>query len=148
MNHHNIGVFWGPYTSSTAPKIIFACWRGCQPSIQGVGVERKASCGALGGPFCRRRPWSAMVVLVNVGHWRHMSDWPTVGIVKIVYGSIFYSYVDPIHSCSWHLTRQPNKKVLDPRTWAFSCFVCPVFHGTPLSNQNVNFCHFFFGLTA
>ncbi len=31
----------------------------------------------------------AMVVLVDVGRWRLTSDQPTVGIVKIVYGSIF-----------------------------------------------------------
>ncbi len=27
MNCHNIGVFWGPYTPSTAPKIIVWVWR-------------------------------------------------------------------------------------------------------------------------
>ncbi len=59
-----------------------------------------------------------MVVLVDVGHWRRTSDWPTVGIVEIVYGSnFFYSYVDPIHSC--HLTRQLNKEDLDLRTLSF-----------------------------
>jgi hypothetical protein len=40
-----------------------------------------------------------MVVLVNVGCWRLTSDLPTVGIVKIVYGSNYFnSYVDPIRS--------------------------------------------------
>jgi hypothetical protein len=40
-----------------------------------------------------------MVVLVDDGSWRLTSDQPTVGIVKIVYGSnFFYSYVDPIYS--------------------------------------------------
>ncbi len=42
------------------------------------------------GPF---PPAAAMVcygcVVVNVGHWRLTSDQPTVGIVIIVYGSIF-----------------------------------------------------------
>jgi hypothetical protein len=62
-------------------------------------VERKASCGALGGHFCQRRPRSAMVVLVDVGRWRLTSDQWTVGIVEIDYGSIFfYSYVEPIYS--------------------------------------------------
>ncbi len=42
----------------------------------------------------------------------------------------FYSYVDPIHS--WHLTRQLNKEDLDLCTWAFSCFLCPGFHGRSL----------------
>jgi hypothetical protein len=45
--------------------------------------------GVQGGHIRRRRPWSAMVVLVVVGRWRLTSDQPTVGIVKIVYGSIF-----------------------------------------------------------
>jgi hypothetical protein len=81
------------------PKIISACLGGFCLSIRGVSAERKASCGELGGHFCRWQPWSAMVVLVVVGRWRLMSDQSTVGIVKIVYGSIyFYSYVDPVHS--------------------------------------------------
>jgi hypothetical protein len=42
-----------------------------------VGAERKASCGALGGQFRQRRLWLAMVVLVDVGHWRRTSDRPT-----------------------------------------------------------------------
>jgi hypothetical protein len=58
--------------------------------IQLLGAERKASCGALGGHFCWRQPWSATVVLVVVGRWRLTSDQPTVGIVTIVYGSIFF----------------------------------------------------------
>ncbi len=29
MHCHNIGVFWGPYTTSTAPKIISACLGSC-----------------------------------------------------------------------------------------------------------------------
>ncbi len=89
MNGHNIGVFWGPYTPSTAPKNISACLGGYHPSIRHVSVERKASCGALRGRFHLQRPWSAMVVLVNVGRWRLTSDRPTVGIVKIVYESFF-----------------------------------------------------------
>ncbi len=72
------------------PKIIPACSGDCCPSIRHVGTERKASCGALGGHFRRRRPWLTMVVLVVVGRWRLTSDQPTVGIVKIVYGSIFF----------------------------------------------------------
>ncbi len=129
INCHNIGVFWGPYTPSTAPKIIPACLGGCRPSIWHVSMEHKASCGVLGVHFRWRRPWLAMVVLVNVGRWRLTSDRPTVGIVKIVYGSIFfYSYADPIHS--WHLTRQLNTEDLDLRTFAFSWFLCPVFNGS------------------
>ncbi len=126
MHRHNIGVFWGPYTPITAPKIISSCLGGCCPSIQHFGAECKASCGALGGHFCRRRQWSAMVVLVNVGRWRLTSDLPTVGIVKIFYGSSFYSYVDPINS--WHLTWQLEKEDLDLRTFVFSWFLCPVLY--------------------
>ncbi len=82
-----------------SPKNISACLGGYRPSISRVGAERKASCRALGGHFRRRRLWLAMVVLVDVGRWRRMSDQPTVGIVEIVYGSnFFYSYVDPIYS--------------------------------------------------
>ncbi len=51
VNHHNIGVFWGPYTLSTVPKIIPACLGGCRPSIWCISAEHKASCGALGGRF-------------------------------------------------------------------------------------------------
>ncbi len=128
---HNIGVFWGPYTPSTAPKIISACLGGYPPSIQRIGMERKALCGALGSLFCWQRQWLAMVVLVDVDHWRLTSDQPDVGIVKIVHGSFFYSYVDPINS--WHLTRQLKKEDLDLHTFAFSWFLCPNFNGIYLS---------------
>ncbi len=47
---------------------------GCRLSIQCIGTKRKASFGALGGHFCRRLPWPAMVVLFNVGHWKLTSD--------------------------------------------------------------------------
>jgi hypothetical protein len=86
------------HTLLTAPTIIAACLGGCCPSIRLADAERKVSCGALGGHYRRRRPWLAMVVLVDVGRWRLTSDQPTVGIVEIVYGRIFYSYVNPIHS--------------------------------------------------
>ncbi len=76
-NRHNIGVFWGPYSPSTTPKIISACPGGYPTSIWRVGAEQKVSCGALGGHFHRRRLWSAMVVLVDVVRWRHTSDRPT-----------------------------------------------------------------------
>jgi hypothetical protein len=51
----------------TAPKIISACLGAYRPSIGRVGAERKVSCGGLGGRFRRRRPWSAMVVMVVGG---------------------------------------------------------------------------------
>ncbi len=89
MHCHNIIVFWGPYTPSTASKIISTCLGGYLPSIQCIGVEQKASCGALGGHIRWQQPWSAMVVLVDVGSWRQRQI-STVGILKIIYGSIFF----------------------------------------------------------
>ncbi len=89
MHRHNIGMFWGPYTPSTASNIISVWSGGCCPSIRCVGAEQMASCGALGGHVHRWKPWFAMVVWVNVGSWRLTSDRPTVGIVKIVYGRFF-----------------------------------------------------------
>ncbi len=74
----------------TAPKIISACSGGYRPSIRCVGMEQKVSCGALGGRFHRKRLWSAMVVMIDVGRWGRTSDRSTVGIVEIVYGSIFF----------------------------------------------------------
>jgi hypothetical protein len=56
MHRHNIEVFWGPYTSSTPPKIIPACSGGCCPSIWCIGPGCKASCGAPGCHFRLRRP--------------------------------------------------------------------------------------------
>ncbi len=138
MHRHNIGVFWGPYTPSTAAKITSACLGGYRPSIRHVCAQRKASCGALGGHYCRQRQWLAMVVSVDVGSWRLTSDRPTVGIVKTVYISIFFhSYVDPIYS--WHLTRQLNKEDLHLCTFAFSWFLCPVFYGNlPTKGEFIN----------
>ncbi len=42
------------------------------------------------GLFLPVAAMAAMVVLVDVGRWRLTSDQPTVGIVKIVYGNIFF----------------------------------------------------------
>jgi hypothetical protein len=39
------------------PKIISTSSGGCKLFIWSIGTERKASCGALGGHFHRRRPW-------------------------------------------------------------------------------------------
>ncbi len=57
--HHcrNKGARWGPYTPSTPQKITSASLRGRNLFIWSAGAERKASCGALGGRFRRRRPW-------------------------------------------------------------------------------------------
>ncbi len=134
MHHHKIEVFWRPWTPQQPPKNISACLGGYRPSIWHVGAEQKVSCGALGGHFCRQWLWLAMVVIVDVSHWRRTSDQPTVGIVKNDYGSIlFYSYIDPIHS--WHLTRQLNKEDLDLRTLTFKCFLCPIFYGSKIAWQ-------------
>ncbi len=82
------------------------CWRGAQGLM-----------GGARGPFL---PATALVDYGCVG-W----CWPLeayvrltyLGIEKKIYGGIFYSYVDPIHS--WHLTRQLNKEDLDLCTWVF-----------------------------
>jgi hypothetical protein len=51
------GVLWGPYTPSTPQNITSISSEGCKLFIWSVSAEHKASCGALGGHFCRRRPW-------------------------------------------------------------------------------------------
>ncbi len=131
---HNRRVFWGSYTPSTAPKIISACSGGCRQSIWHIGAERKVSWGALRGHFCQQQPWSAMVVLVLVGCCRLTSDQPTVGIVKIVYWIIFYSYVHPIHS--WHLTWQPKREIPKKANWSFRLCLNPVLNGSYLAAEN------------
>ncbi len=81
---------WGHTHPLHPPKLYPLAPGYCNPSIWCIGVEHKASCGALEGYFCWCRPWSAMVVLVVVSHWRLTSDQPTVGIVKTVNGSNFF----------------------------------------------------------
>ncbi len=95
--------------------------------------------GAQGLMWSTRGPFPPAAAMVGYGcvGW----CWPLeayvrstyLGIVKIVYGSISFFYVDPIHS--WHLTRQLNKEDLDLRTWAFRCFLCPVFYGCYFINS-------------
>ncbi len=51
------------------PKIISACLGGCHPSIQCICAVCKASCGLLGGNFCRQQPrlwqlWHQLCVVV------------------------------------------------------------------------------------
>jgi hypothetical protein len=68
-----------------------------------------------------------MVVLVDDGSWRRTADQPTVGIVEIVYGSIF-SFLRISHTI---LTSDlsANKEELDLHTYNISWFLCPVFYG-------------------
>jgi hypothetical protein len=91
-SNHKLPGHWGVlraiHTLNTL-KVISACLYGCGPYIQCVDAERKASCGVLEGHFCQQRPWLEMVVLVVVRHWKLTSDQSTVGIVKVVSGSIF-----------------------------------------------------------
>jgi hypothetical protein len=54
-------------------------WHGAQGLIWGAR-----------GPFLLAAAMVGMVVLVDVGHWRLRSVRPTVGIVNIVYRSIFF----------------------------------------------------------
>jgi hypothetical protein len=99
------------------------CWPMLTPCSRYVGTYYTR------GPF---PPAAAMVGYGCDGCWRRTSDQPTVGIVKIVYESIFlYSYVVPKHS--WHLTWQLNKKDLDLHTLSFMCFLCPGKYGSRLS---------------
>ncbi len=87
------------------------CWSGAQGLMWGAR-----------GAFLRVAAMVAMVVFVIVGCWRLTSDWSTVGIVRIVYGSNFlYSSVDPIHSS--HLTWQLKNKDLDLWIWFFRWFL-------------------------
>jgi hypothetical protein len=55
----------------TPPKIITACLGGLPPSSNDKGAGHKASCGAQGGHFPQRRPWSVVVEMVVVGRWSH-----------------------------------------------------------------------------
>jgi hypothetical protein len=86
------------------------------------------------GPFLSAAAMVAMVVLVAVGRWRLMSDRPTVGMVKIVYGRIFNFYVDHIQSRL--LIRQLKKEDLDLCTWFFRWFLCPMVWCTPMWVKN------------
>ncbi len=47
-------------------RIISPCSGDRRPSIGDDGAGRKALCAAQGGDFCRRRLWSAIVVMVIV----------------------------------------------------------------------------------
>ncbi len=77
----------------------YICLLGGMPPIH--TLRRR---GAQGLTWGTRGPFLPAAVMVgygcvgDVGHWKLTSDQPNVGIVKIVYRSIFYSYVDPIHS--------------------------------------------------
>ncbi len=90
--------------------------------------------GAQGLIWGTRGPLPPAVAMVGYGcvGW----CWPLEAYVSSTYCRnsknclqkyFFYSYVDPIHS--WHLTRQLNKEDLDLCTWAFRCFLCPIFYG-------------------
>ncbi len=49
--------FEGHTNPQSPPKLPLLAWGGCHPSIQSIGAEHKASCGALGGHLCWQRPW-------------------------------------------------------------------------------------------
>ncbi len=89
--------------------------------------------GAQGLMWDTRGPFPPAAAIVGYGGvgW----CWPLEAYVRLTYCRnsknclqkyFIYSYIDPIHS--WNVTRQLNKEDLDLCTWAFSCFVCPVFH--------------------
>ncbi len=103
-------------------------------------IHLTCRCRAQGLMWGARGPFLSAVAMVSYGcvGW----CWPLeayvrstyLGIVKIVYKSIFYSYVDPIHS--WHLTRQLNKEDLDLHTLSFRWCLCPGKYGS-LSSELV-----------
>ncbi len=62
--------------SLTPPKIITACSGGLPLSSEDDdGAGRKNSCGAQGGHFHRRWPWSVVVEMVVVGRWRLVTSY-------------------------------------------------------------------------
>ncbi len=122
MHRHKIGVFWGP-CKPQQPQKLYLLARGLSPIHSTRWRGAKGLVWGSRGPF---PPAAAMVGYGCDGCWRHTSDRPTVGIVEIVYGSIFF--YSPIHS--WHLTRQLNKKDLDLCTLFFRWFLCPVLYGS------------------
>ncbi len=56
-------------------KIICTCLEGLPPSSNDSSMGRKASCGAQGGHFRRRQPWSVVVEMVVVGRWRLVTSY-------------------------------------------------------------------------
>ncbi len=89
----------GTINALNNPKSYIRLLGGLSPIHSTRWRGAKGLVWVLGGHFYWRRLWSAMVVMVDVRHWRRTSDRPTVGIVEIVYGSFFfYSYVHPIQS--------------------------------------------------
>ncbi len=144
MNCHNIGVFRGPYTPSTVPKIISACSGGYHPSIWRIGTEHKASCGALGGHFPRQRLWLAMVVLVDVGCWRLTSVQPTVDLSSLLGCKIWTRLLG-----SWkHVSRSQYvliRKLWEIKVWFlylkessnewwYMCVSCRILHNPVVFN--------------
>ena len=65
------------------PKIISTCSGDSHPSIWRVSTRRIASCGVLGGHFCRRWPWLwwCFVACRNTNHFFRLSH-GKVGIAR------------------------------------------------------------------
>ena len=75
MHFHKIGVFEGHTHHQQPPKLYPLPWEVVFHQFNALARSASlASCGALGGHFCWQRPWLAMVVLVDVGHWRRTLD--------------------------------------------------------------------------
>ncbi len=81
----------GTINALNSPKNYIRLLRGLLPIRS---TRQRGAKGLVWGARGSFQPaaaiWSAMVVMVDVGRWRRTSDRPTVGIVKIVYGSIFF----------------------------------------------------------
>ncbi len=95
MHRHKSECFEG-HAHPNSPKNYIRLLGGLLPIHSTRRRGAKDHVWGARGPF---PPAAAMVGYGCDGCWRRTSDRSTVGIVEIVYGSIFlYSYVVPIHS--------------------------------------------------
>jgi hypothetical protein len=90
MHHHKIGVFLESCTPQQPQKLHLLA-----PGVVAIhSTHRRGAKGLVWGTRGPFPPAAAMVGYGCVGRWRQTSDGPTVGIVKVVYGSIFfYSFI-------------------------------------------------------
>jgi hypothetical protein len=127
MNCHNIRVFWGPYTPLTAPKSIliaqgvvaypYVAWRGAQGFMWGTR-----------GPFLPAAVMVSYGCVGYVGLWRLTSNWPNVGIVKIVYGSVYLE--EPIRLPSPHRINFSVNPSVSPS-------ICPEYENMSILNVGI-----------
>ncbi len=111
-----------------SPKSYICLLGGVSP------IQSTCQNGAKGLMWGTRGPFLPAVAMAGYGCDGRC--WPLEAYIRWTYCRnckkflrkyFFYSYVVPIHS--WHLTCQLNKEDLDLCTWAFRCFLCPIFYG-------------------